>query len=274
MNEQISKILGNRWFEPVAVALGGISVGFAAGYVLGRRRSAVVIEGPQQVDLTPFLNLTVEEVKELAHQDQLRKELAEKPTKVVIPEEEAEEILHRPVPEPTMQQIPEKGEDDSPSMEVQERVDAFNRTGDDVLTPDDPEVISQSIFANGSPGWNYEEELKQRHTERPYIIHKDEFYTEESGYTQTTLTYYAGDNIMVDQEDVPVFNYETVTGPLLFGHGSEDPNVVYVRNDRRQAEYEILLDHGSYTIEVLGYEAEEEQARDIRHSAPKFKLVE
>ncbi len=109
---------------------------------------------------------------------------------------------------------------------------------------------------------------------RPNVLHKDEFYGEESGYTQVTLTYYAGDQILCDEDDSPVYNHELITGPLLFGHGSNDPNVVHIRNDKRKAEYEILFDPGLYSVDILGLEIENNtRVQDLKHSQNrKFRL--
>lgn len=134
--------------------------------------------------------------------------------------------------------------------------------------------VPTSIFAGGTPEWDMELEASQRSSQEPYVLHKDEFYSEESGYSQTTCTWYAGDDIMVDQEDVPIYNHDSVVGPLMFGHGSDDPNVFYVRNDKLKAEYEVLRSTGYYSVDVLGLEIEEEElAKDLKHSrVMKFRL--
>lgn len=133
------------------------------------------------------------------------------------------------------------------------------------LSPEPVELVTKSIFDDKT--WDYQKEILSRSKDKPYILHKDEFYAEEYDYTQTTLTYYAGDNIMVDQEDSPIYNHETITGPLKFGHGSPtDPNVVHVRNDKLKAEYEILFDPGLYSVEILGLEIENNtRVQDLKH---------
>jgi hypothetical protein len=134
------------------------------------------------------------------------------------------------------------------------------------------EAVAQSIFAGPSDDWDYEEELKHRTTSAPYVLHRDEFYADEMGYEQTTMTYYKGDNVMANQDDTPVYNHHMVVGPLLFGHGSGDPNVFHVRNDKRKEEYEIIMDDGHFSVEVLGLEMEHEQEEDLRHAGPpKFR---
>lgn len=136
---------------------------------------------------------------------------------------------------------------------------------DTTTETDEPEV--QSIFSGVEDSWDQDVEESTRTQEAPYIIHKDEYWREEMGYTQTTVTYYEGDDILVDPEDVPIYNHNTVTGPLTFGHGSNDQNVVYIRNDKLRAEYEVLRDRGMYSIEILGMQAEEKHERaSLRHA--------
>lgn len=119
------------------------------------------------------------------------------------------------------------------------------------------ELERSSAFPEVEDDWDYAEETAGRNPNEPYIIHRDEYDDNENDFTQTTLTYYSGDQILCDEGDVPIYNPDQVAGELKFGHGSRDPNVVYVRNEKLGAEYEILLDKGFYTVEVLGQEYED-----------------
>lgn len=131
---------------------------------------------------------------------------------------------------------------------------------------EDKTLIRRSIFVDGDE-WNYELEISKRTKDEPYVIHRDEFFNEEIDYAQSTFTYYAGDSILVDESDTPVFNHLQITGQLLFGHGSGDKNVVYIRNDKRRAEYEIVFDPSLYSVEILGLEIENNtREKDIKHS--------
>jgi hypothetical protein len=138
----------------------------------------------------------------------------------------------------------------------------------EIIEPEikEEELVTRSIF-DEYENWNYDLESKKRTKEAPYVLHRDEFFDEENDYSQSTLTYYAGDNILVDEDDTPIYNHDAVVGELLFGHGSGDPNVVYIRNDRRKAEYEVIYDKGLYSVEVLGLEIEDnERVKDLKHS--------
>src|SRR5204863_6477978 len=114
------------------------------------------------------------------------------------------------------------------------------------------EPVREQLFENVADHWDYEREVKSRTDQAPYIIHKDEFYNNEENYAQVTLTYFAGDDMREDQDEKPVYNYGVVTGPLEFGHGSGDQNVVHVRNHQLKAEFEIIRDSGHYAVEILG----------------------
>ena len=131
-----------------------------------------------------------------------------------------------------------------------------------------------NVFDN-VPDWDQEAEDANRTTDAPYILHEDEFFADEKGYHQSAITYYVGDEILADENNVPIYNFESVTGPLLFGRGSHDPNCVYIRNDKTKAEWEITRHPGHYQIEIMGLHAEEEAEEDeIKHSQriPRFRM--
>jgi hypothetical protein len=136
------------------------------------------------------------------------------------------------------------------------------------MAPRTEQSVDASVFSGEEDDWDYEEELKDRGQGHPYIIHRDEFFSqEEVNNSQSTLTYYRGDNVLCDELDTPIYNMEKVVGTLIFGKGSQDPNVVYVRNEELEAEYEVLLDHGYYQTEVLGQAVEDDlSANDVKHS--------
>lgn len=141
------------------------------------------------------------------------------------------------------------------------------------VTEEGTEIVigePNSIWDREIDGWDYEEELAKRTSDAPYIIHKDEYDAEEAGYSQSTLTFYAGDSVLVDERDVPIYDAGKIVGEPIFGHGSQDPSICYIRNDRLEAEYEILLEEGFYQVEVLGaeiehsYESRKEPLRKFR----------
>jgi hypothetical protein len=117
--------------------------------------------------------------------------------------------------------------------------------------------------------WDYATEVKSRDPLIQYVIHVDEFNANEKGYTQSTLTYYMDDDVLADEHDSAIDDQDDTVGVKnldMFGHGSGDPNVVYVRNDIREIDYEIVRSNGSYAEEVHGLPTIEHSLRPRRRA--------
>jgi len=115
--------------------------------------------------------------------------------------------------------------------------------------------------------WDFDSEQSTRTKEAPYIIHKDEFDADERGFTQATLTYYAIDDVITDSLDSKIGgNWRALLGELRFGHGSEDPNVVYIRNEQTEMEYEVCYTNESYEQEHGGLIYDPNDPEELRHS--------
>ena len=104
-------------------------------------------------------------------------------------------------------------------------------------------------------GWDYTDEISQRSENHPYIIHQDEYNADHPGYQQLTWTYYAADDILADEHDEIVTRPELIVGSenlKKFGHGADDHNVVFIRNEKVQMEFEVCRVLKSYVEEVQG----------------------
>jgi flagellar basal body-associated protein FliL len=131
-------------------------------------------------------------------------------------------------------------------------------TADEVVEVEVVEVeTTRNVFDDASSEeFDYEEELKHRTITAPYVITYEEFVENDKEYNQTSLTYFEGDDVLVDEGDGPINDTEMVVGNenlRRFGHGSHDKNVVYVQNDLIEAAYEVTRSEGSYVREVLGF---------------------
>lgn len=109
------------------------------------------------------------------------------------------------------------------------------------------------------PTWDYASELSKRDPSKPYIIHQDEYKNSEKGFNHVAYTYYAVDDVLVDEDDTPIPHADIVVGQdnLRFGHGTDDVDVVFVRNEHMELEMEICRTHQSYEEEVLGHDRDE-----------------
>lgn len=91
--------------------------------------------------------------------------------------------------------------------------------------------------------YNVDEENEYRD---PYVIAPEQ-YGEDIDYHLVELTYYAGDNKLVDEDWRVIKNVEELVGKdALSSFGEYEDDAVHVRNERLQTEYEILLDERKY----------------------------
>lgn len=148
-----------------------------------------------------------------------------------------------------------------------EIVTAGNEAEKDIDTPEnrqevienlEPPPETRNVFkeAEVDDVWDYHEERARRSPTAPYVIHYDERH-EFEGYSEMTLTYYEADDVLCNERD-------EVIGPedrnqlvgekslLLFGHGSNDAAIVFVRNDKLELVFEIVQSPNSYAMEVHG----------------------
>lgn len=138
----------------------------------------------------------------------------------------------------------------------------------DIPGEDEPPV--QNVFQNNDiveHVWDWHEERRGRSPDIPYVIHVDE--REEYDYQSQTLTYYEGDDVLCNERDevVDPDERDNVVGEgnlYRFGHGSEDPAIVYIRNDKLELIYEVIRSPNRYAEEVHGF----------RHYTESYKNLE
>lgn len=93
--------------------------------------------------------------------------------------------------------------------------------------------------------------------ERPYVIPPEEF-GEFDDYSKISLIFYA-DQVLCDDADIPVDNVDEIVGFDSLNHfGEYEDDSVFVRNDARKCDYEILKSLRTYAevLEEKPYKAE------------------
>lgn len=215
----------------IGFGLGGLAVGLAFGFYVGYKfnratiRAEVLKEAEAQIDQ---IRLFYHEKYESA---------APKPPLEQVVEERAQQIREELPPRPTRPSVPVT--EPRPVQYPQKREEPTSSLGE----------------------WNYDKEIAQRDRNHPYIIHELEFQERFPDYTQLQWTYYAGDDILCDERDEIVTRPELVVGEenlKKFGHGASNTEMVYVRNDRLEIEWEITRSWKSHAEEVLGLEIDDE----------------
>lgn len=140
--------------------------------------------------------------------------------------------------------------------------------------PNDSEEAEKSVLAEKPDVAEYAKKLSQEgytnygtqkkeskeseaKGDRPYVISPDEF-GELDDYTKISLFFYE-DQVLADEMDEPVDNVEEIVGfDSLSRFGEYEDDSVFVRNDARKCDYEILrsLRRYSEVIAEKSYKAE------------------
>lgn len=112
-----------------------------------------------------------------------------------------------------------------------------------------PDIVEYAKILSETGYTNYAERQDKKEKkgvepveyERPYVISPDEF-GEKDGYENVTLTYYA-DGVLTDYFDNVISNIDEVVGFNSLDHfGEYEDDVVFVRNEKMETDYEILRD--------------------------------
>lgn len=134
-----------------------------------------------------------------------------------------------------------------PEEEIVEAIEVIEEAAEEVT----------NIFEIGEESdFDLEAEIRMRKPDRPYLITEAEHLENPNEYEQSTLTFYEGDDVLTDSRDKPIPEPDKIVGDdnlLRFGVGTDDPNIVYVRNERLKMDFEVLRSTGKYTTEVLGF---------------------
>lgn len=118
-------------------------------------------------------------------------------------------------------------------------------------------VKEQNVFSREAIQEKDESDEMVSNVKDPRIITENEF-NDHCGYEQTSLYYYAGDGTLVDDDNTIIADGEIddIVGKAnldVFARMSDDKNLIFVRNEKRQMEYEILRDHSAYGETVAGF---------------------
>jgi gas vesicle protein len=134
--------------------------------------------------------------------------------------------------------------------------------------------LEKNVFdvqPDGEFVWDYATETKARSKGVPYVIHLDELG--EGGFEVTHYTYYEGDEILADERDEPVDDVDNLVGLEnlnRFGHGSDNINIVLVRNESISMDFEIAKSGGNYSEEVSGFIQHNYQIEKMPRRHPEF----
>ena len=106
--------------------------------------------------------------------------------------------------------------------------------------------VAQAIDICKKEGYDMNVDECGRDMSKPYVIRPEEF-GQFDDYKQVSLSYYEKDKVLTDELDNPIEDVDMTVGLDSLTHfGQYEDDSVYVRNDERMTDYEILLDIRGY----------------------------
>ena len=124
---------------------------------------------------------------------------------------------------------------------------------------DNPEVMTEAEMEDGAL-------FGTRSPDHPYVISFAEFQEDEEHYDKISIEYFEFDNTLADDREQIIPEVDETVGRRnlsRFGQGSEDPNIVYVRNERLHVDFEIARNDKGYAEIVLGVDPEPRQKKRV-----------
>lgn len=182
---------------------------------------------------------------EAQFEERLQKELAETLSFI--------EVAHKkeyPTPQEAVEKLVEVPEYENLASTYKDREQkvSYNK----VVKPAEKEVVDKPIVNS-----NVFEKTSEGQGDI-YLIAEAVFNAGELDYVQSTLTYYEGDDILADQNDVKIEDLIGTVGSefhTMFGWQSDDPNTMHIRNDKLSIDFEIVKNTLAYSEVVDGLNA-------------------
>ena len=142
-----------------------------------------------------------------------------------------------------------------------------NETKVTIITDEEPTILVDGVPLDPD-AFDLEAEVDSRRNGVPYVITRNEYDENPDGFDQTVLTWFMHDSTLVDENEKEIDAVERMVGRAnlqRFGHGSGDPLVVFVRNEKEGMDFEILRTDANYIETSLGLTDEDEH--ELKHSS-------
>lgn len=136
--------------------------------------------------------------------------------------------------------------------------------------PEEEEIpaseFASSIFG-ADPGTSAEEvTMPEVDMDHPYVISIDEYFDDDPAYAKISIAYWEEDETLADEREtiIPDQSIVGVENLHQFGLGSQDRNIVYVRNHKMETDFEIVRDQRAFSYVVHGVPRERIKKNPVR----------
>lgn len=119
---------------------------------------------------------------------------------------------------------------------------------EDEFSEPDPEADDHDD-ENRRAGERMMEEDRATENRDPYVIDEGEFYAEDNRNSHESVFYYTDNDCLVDEHDEILENRELIVGNTLDDPEWDESGVMYVRNSRLRADYEITRVEAEFELD-------------------------
>jgi hypothetical protein len=115
-----------------------------------------------------------------------------------------------------------------------------------------------------------------KESDEPYLLTEEEYQNDNGEIRQEPLIYWAIDGQLTDVANDLIENPKKVVGSTTltkFGFIQSDPDILYVRNNKRNIDYEISKVEKSYKVEIVGVDDEVEPPKPLKRKPPKVRKI-
>lgn len=219
---------------------------FAGGLLVGGGATYLVVNQQLKKKYQAIADEEIDSVKQHYSEMSMRNKVGVYSDPANLVEEPAEEKSEQTKYEEVVSELEYETDDETVKKTVVKTAEG--------VVQETEEVEVRNIFDQPQPS------IGQRDPEIPYKISTDEFMDDDLGFDKVTLTWFAGDNTLIDENEEPIPDVMRTVGEdnlLRFGEDSDDNDTVFVRNERINTDFEVVRDPQKYAVAVLGLFDEE-----------------
>lgn len=111
----------------------------------------------------------------------------------------------------------------------------------------DPDELVTEETAEDDEYIQYDDFPLEERCQKPYVIGPDLYSEDFHGFSKNVLVYWAGNDMLMDDNQEQVTDVEGIIGRESLEHfGEFESGTVFVRNERMGSDFEVLLEEGAY----------------------------
>ena len=123
--------------------------------------------------------------------------------------------------------------------------------GDDIADEDKEVALQDKFIQINSMQASKENPVEEK---LPYILSEDEWDDPSPAYDKITLEYFVEDDILIDSLSHEIMDVsQTVSEANIEYLNESDADYIYVRNDSKGCDYEVIKNYEEYVVSEKGY---------------------